>query len=51
MQRFSGGRYCGRCSTGARQDGPLKANPIRVDFLRSPTIAPNTLLVARRPGW
>ena len=35
---------------GARQDGPLKGYPIRVDFLESPTFADRTLLVGEAAG-
>jgi len=35
---------------GARQVGPVKGYPIRVDFLRSPTTAANTLLVGEAAG-
>ncbi len=36
--------------TGLKQVGPLKGYPIRVDFLRAPTFAPNTLLVGEAAG-
>ena len=35
---------------GARQTGPLKGYPIRVDFLTSPTFAERTLLVGEAAG-
>ena len=35
---------------GLKQVGPLKGYPIRVDFLRSPTFANNTLLVGEAAG-
>jgi flavin-dependent dehydrogenase len=35
---------------GGRQVGPVKGYPIRVDFLRAPTFAPNTLLVGEAAG-
>jgi geranylgeranyl reductase family protein len=35
---------------GGRQVGPVKGYPIRVDFLRAPTCAPNTLLVGEAAG-
>jgi flavin-dependent dehydrogenase len=35
---------------GARQDGPLKGYPIRVDFLQAPTFAERTLLVGEAAG-
>jgi geranylgeranyl reductase family protein len=35
---------------GARQVGPVKGYPIRVDFLRAPTFARNTLLVGEAAG-
>jgi geranylgeranyl reductase family protein len=35
---------------GARQDGPLKGYPIRVDFLRAPTFAERMLLVGEAAG-
>jgi geranylgeranyl reductase family protein len=35
---------------GARQDGPLKGYPIRVDFLKSPTFAERTVLVGEAAG-
>lgn len=50
MERFTRGRQMRDLLAGARQDGPLKGYPIRVDFLRSPTIAPNTLLVGEAAG-
>jgi geranylgeranyl reductase family protein len=34
----------------ARQTGPVKGYPIRVDFLRAPTFAQNTLLVGEAAG-
>jgi geranylgeranyl reductase family protein len=35
---------------GARQDGPLRGYPIRVDFLQAPTFAERTLLVGEAAG-
>jgi menaquinone-9 beta-reductase len=35
---------------GARQAGPLKGYPIRVDFLQAPTFAEHTLLVGEAAG-
>jgi flavin-dependent dehydrogenase len=35
---------------GARQDGPLKGYPIRVDFLHAPTFADRVLLVGEAAG-
>src|SRR5207244_2913420 len=35
---------------GARQVGPLKGYPIRVDFLKAPTFAARTLLVGEAAG-
>ena len=39
-----------RVVDGARQVGPVKGYPIRVDFLRAPTFATNTLLVGEAAG-
>jgi menaquinone-9 beta-reductase len=39
-----------RLVQGARQVGPVKGYPIRVDFLRAPTFAANTLLVGEAAG-
>src|SRR6266851_1570998 len=39
-----------RMLDGARQDGPLKGYPIRVDFLQAPTFAERTLLVGEAAG-
>jgi geranylgeranyl reductase family protein len=50
MARFSAGQHMQGLLAGARQDGPLKGYPIRVDFLRSPTTAPRTLLVGEATG-
>lgn len=50
MQRFTAGKHMRQVLQSARQDGPLKGYPIRVDFLRSPTTAPNTLLVGEAAG-
>jgi menaquinone-9 beta-reductase len=50
IQRFTSGRQMRTLLEGARQQGPLKGYPIRVDFLRSPVIAPNTLLVGEAAG-
>lgn len=36
--------------SGARQVGPLKGYPIRVDFLQAPTLAERTLLVGEAAG-
>ena len=44
MERFTSGIH------GLRQVGPLKGYPIRVDFLRAPTFAPNTLLIGEAAG-
>jgi menaquinone-9 beta-reductase len=35
---------------GARQRGPARGYPIRVDFLKSPTYGPRTLLVGEAAG-
>ncbi|MGI9148403.1 MAG: NAD(P)/FAD-dependent oxidoreductase [Chloroflexota bacterium] len=37
-------------SRGARQAGPVKGYPIRVDFLTAPTVAERTLLVGEAAG-
>ncbi len=50
MARFTASRPMRALLDGARQDGPLKGYPIRVDFLRSPTTAPHTLLVGEAAG-
>ena len=50
MARFTAGHAMRDFLAGARQDGPLKGYPIRVDFLRSPTTAPRTLLVGEAAG-
>jgi geranylgeranyl reductase family protein len=46
------GRFVGRLATvrGARQVGPVKGYPIRVDFLRAPTAVTNTLLLGEAAG-
>ena len=50
MARFTAGRALSDVLAGARQDGPLRGYPIRVDFLRSPTTAARTLLVGEAAG-
>jgi geranylgeranyl reductase family protein len=50
FERFARVRAISALLTGARQTGPLKGYPIRVDFLRAPTFAPNTLLVGEAAG-
>lgn len=47
FHRFVGGLPSLR---GAQQTGPVKGYPIRVDFLRAPTFAQNTLLVGEAAG-
>jgi flavin-dependent dehydrogenase len=50
FQRFARLRSVAPTLHGARQIGPLKGYPIRVDFLRAPTFAQNTLLVGEAAG-
>jgi geranylgeranyl reductase family protein len=50
LHRFTGGGRVARTIAGARQNGPTKGYPIRVDFLRSPTFADRTLLVGEAAG-
>jgi flavin-dependent dehydrogenase len=50
LDRFIGGAGLKTMLRGARQTGPMKGYPIRVDFLRSPTYAENTLLVGEAAG-
>jgi geranylgeranyl reductase family protein len=50
FQRFTHVRSIAETLRGAHQIGPLKGYPIRVDFLRAPTFAPNTLLVGEAAG-
>jgi geranylgeranyl reductase family protein len=50
MQRFITGKAIGPLLHGARQVGPVKGYPIRVDFLTSPTYADRTLLVGEAAG-
>jgi geranylgeranyl reductase family protein len=50
FERFARMGSIARLLDGARQTGPLKGYPIRVDFLRAPTFAPNTLLVGEAAG-
>jgi flavin-dependent dehydrogenase len=50
MTRFVTGRALRPLLAGARQAGPVKGYPIRVDFLRSPTFGPRTLLVGEAAG-
>ncbi len=50
FERFTRNRAVSNLLEGARQTGPLKGYPIRVDFLRAPTFAPNTLLVGEAAG-
>jgi menaquinone-9 beta-reductase len=48
--RFVDGRAARDLLMGARQSGPLKGYPIRVDFLTAPTFAEHTLLVGEAAG-
>jgi geranylgeranyl reductase family protein len=50
FERFARVGRISKLLAGARQTGPLKGYPIRVDFLRAPTFAPNTLLVGEAAG-
>jgi menaquinone-9 beta-reductase len=50
MDVFRNGPALRRLLAGARQLGPLKGYPIRVDFLRAPTFAARTLLVGEAAG-
>jgi flavin-dependent dehydrogenase len=50
MQRFINGHAIAPFLGGARQTGPVKGYPIRVDFLTSPTTAERTLLVGEAAG-
>ncbi len=48
--RFTRGDALRPLLAGARQAGPLKGYPIRVDFLKAPTFAERTLLVGEAAG-
>jgi flavin-dependent dehydrogenase len=50
FDRFVAGRGVQPLLNGARQSGPMKGYPIRVDFLRAPTHGPHTLLVGEAAG-
>jgi flavin-dependent dehydrogenase len=50
FQRFIQGPALRGVLAGARQAGPLKGYPIRVDFLKAPTFAERTLLVGEAAG-
>lgn len=50
FERFVQGRALRPLLAGARQAGPLKGYPIRVDFLKAPTFAQRTLLVGEAAG-
>ncbi|MBV9578967.1 MAG: geranylgeranyl reductase family protein [Chloroflexi bacterium] len=50
FERFIRTRAIATLLNGARQAGPVKGYPIRVDFLRSPTFARHTLLVGEAAG-
>jgi geranylgeranyl reductase family protein len=50
FERFARVGAIARLLEGARQTGPLKGYPIRVDFLRAPTFARGTLLVGEAAG-
>jgi menaquinone-9 beta-reductase len=50
FERFTRVGSIARTLHGASQSGPLKGYPIRVDFLRAPTFAENTLLVGEAAG-
>jgi geranylgeranyl reductase family protein len=50
MQHFVRGPAVAALLDGARQHGPVKGYPIRVDFLKSPTFSQNTLLVGEAAG-
>ena len=50
FEQFVQGPATRQLLEGARQRGPLKGYPIRVDFLRAPTFGPNTLLAGEAAG-
>jgi geranylgeranyl reductase family protein len=50
FRRFTSVKSIESTLAGARQVGPLKGYPIRVDFLQAPTFASNTLLVGEAAG-
>ena len=50
FERFIHSPRMRRLLGGARQVGPLKGYPIRVDFLDAPTVAERTLLVGEAAG-
>jgi geranylgeranyl reductase family protein len=50
FEHFVAGKAMRPLLSGARQVGPVKGYPIRVDFLRSPTFAERTLLVGEAAG-
>jgi flavin-dependent dehydrogenase len=50
LERFIRGKALRPLLAGARQTGPLKGYPIRVDFLNAPTVAERTLLVGEAAG-
>ena len=50
FERFIRGTALRPMLDGARQDGPLKGYPIRVDFLQAPTFAERTVLVGEAAG-
>jgi geranylgeranyl reductase family protein len=50
FERFVQGPATRGLLDGARQEGPVKGYPIRVDFLGAPTFGPNTLLVGEAAG-
>jgi flavin-dependent dehydrogenase len=50
FERFTRGAAVKTLLAGARQVGPVKGYPIRVDFLSSPTYAERTLLVGEAAG-
>jgi flavin-dependent dehydrogenase len=50
FERFIEGNALRPVLAGARQAGPLRGYPIRVDFLKAPTFAERTLLVGEAAG-
>ena len=50
MQDFIRGAAMAPLLAGARQEGPVKGYPIRVDFLRAPTFGQRALLVGEAAG-
>ncbi|HET7036765.1 MAG TPA: geranylgeranyl reductase family protein [Thermomicrobiaceae bacterium] len=48
--RFVASPHLARALSGARQVGPVKAAPLRLDFATAPTYGPRTLLVGEAAG-